>query len=50
MDGLRALGLVSIAPADLGVVVETLIPHGAADIDDGEGIKAVFLHLQDRLR
>jgi hypothetical protein len=30
----------------MGAAVKTLFPHGTADIDQGEVIKAVFLHLK----
>jgi hypothetical protein len=46
LDGLKALGLVSVAAADVDAAVKTLYPQGTAGVDEGEVIKAVFLHLQ----
>jgi hypothetical protein len=46
LDGLKALGLVSVTAADVRAVVKTLFPQGTAAIEEGEVIKAVFLHLQ----
>jgi hypothetical protein len=40
------LGLASVTVADVGAAVKTLFPQGTAAIDEGEFIKAGFLHLQ----
>jgi len=46
LDGLKALGLVSVTAADVGAAVKILFPQGTAGIDQGKVIKAVFLRLQ----
>ena|ERR1700677_4679537 len=46
LDGLHSLGLASVTAADVGAVVKELYPHGTASIDQGEVIRAVFLHLK----
>lgn len=46
LDGLRALGLVSVTAADVGAAVKTLYPQGVGGTDEGEVIRVVFLHLQ----
>jgi hypothetical protein len=50
LDGLRSLGLVSVTAADVGEAVKTLYPQGTAGVDEGEIIRAVFLHLQSQSR
>lgn len=45
---LKALGLVSVTAADVRVAVKTFFPQGTADMDEGDVIKAVFLHLKGR--
>lgn len=50
LDGLRALGLVSVTAADVGAAVKELFPQGIAGIDEGEVIRAMFLRLQPRSR
>ncbi len=50
LDGLRALGLVSVTAADVEAAVKTLFPQGTAGVDEGEVIRAVFLRLQSRSR
>lgn len=48
LDGLRALGLVSVTLADVGEAVKTLYPQGTRGIDEGEFLRIVFLHLNSR--
>lgn len=48
LDGLKALGLVSVPAADVGEAVKELFPQGIAGIDQGEVIRAVFLRLQSQ--
>jgi hypothetical protein len=48
LDGLKALGLVSVPTADVGEAIKSLFPQGTAHIDEGEVIKSVFLHLNQR--
>jgi hypothetical protein len=50
LDGLKALGLVSVTAADVGAAVQTLFPHGTAGMNEGEVIRAVFLQLQGQSR
>ena len=50
MDGLNALGLTTATGAQVERVTKELFPDGTAGIDQGEVLRAVFLHLkrQDR--
>ena len=48
LDGLRSLGLASVTAADVGAVVEELYPQGTAGFDEGEVLRAVFLHLKKK--
>jgi hypothetical protein len=50
LDGLKALGLVSVTAADVVAAVKQLYPQGTAGIDEGVVIKAVFLRLQSQSR
>jgi hypothetical protein len=50
LDGLRSLGLASVAAADVGEAVKALFPQGTVGVDEGEVIKSVFLHLQSQSR
>jgi hypothetical protein len=46
VDGLNALGLVTATAAQVQRVTEELYPQGTAGIDQGEVLRAVFLHLK----
>jgi hypothetical protein len=48
LDGLHSLGLASVAAVDVGAVVKELYPQGTANIDQGEVIRAVFLHMNNQ--
>ena len=48
LDGLRSLGLASVTAADVGAVVKELYPQGMEGIDQGEVIRAVFLHTNNQ--
>lgn len=50
LDGLQALGLVSVTAAEVGAAVKTLYPQGITGMHEGEVIKAVFLQLQAQSR
>ncbi len=50
LDGLRALGLVSVTAAEVTAAVKELFPQGIAGIDEGEVIRGMFLHLQSESR
>jgi hypothetical protein len=47
---LKALGLVSVTAADEKGALKTLYPQGTEVVDEGEVIRAVFLHLQSQAR
>ena len=46
VDGLNALGLTTATAAQVQQVTEELYPQGTAGIDQGEVLRAVFLHLK----
>jgi hypothetical protein len=46
VEGLNALGLTTATAAQVQRVTEELYPQGTAGIDQGEVLRAVFLHLK----
>jgi hypothetical protein len=46
VEGLNALGLTTATGAQVQRVAEELYPQGTAGIDQGEVLRAVFLHLK----
>jgi hypothetical protein len=48
LDGLQSLGLASVTAADVGAAVKESFPQGIAGIDEGEVLRAVFLHMKNR--
>lgn len=48
VEGLKALGLSDPKPAQVEAAVQELFPEGAANVNDSEVIRAVFLYLQRR--
>ncbi len=46
VDGLNALGLTTATGAQVKQVTDELYPKGTADLDQGEILRAVFLHLK----
>ena len=46
IDALRSLGLVSVTAQQADVVIKELFPSGIANIDHGEVVRAVFIHIQ----
>jgi hypothetical protein len=46
VDGLNALGLTTATAAQVQRVTEELFPKGTAGLDQGEVLRAVFLHLK----
>jgi hypothetical protein len=46
VDGLNALGLTTATAAQVQRVTEELYPKGTAGLDQGEVLRAVFLHLK----
>src|SRR5262245_10094898 len=46
IEGLNALGLTTATAAQVQRVTEELYPQGTAGIDQGEVLRAVFLHLK----
>jgi hypothetical protein len=46
VDGLNALGLTTATAAQVQRVTEELYPQGTSGIDQGEVLRAVFLHLK----
>ena len=48
LDGLRSLGLASVTATDVTAAVKELYPQGILGIDEGEVLRAVFLHLKSK--
>ena len=48
LDGVRSLGLASATERQVGQAVRELFPTGTADVEPGEIIRAVFVHLMRR--
>ena len=46
LDGLRSLGLTTVTAAQVTSVSEELYPSGTVGVDQGEVLRAVFLHLK----
>ena len=46
LDGLNALGLTTAAAGQVQQVTQELFPSGTEGIDQGEVLRAVFLHLK----
>lgn len=46
VDGLRALGLVTITAAQVGAAIKELYPAGVNGVGQGEVLRAVFLHVR----
>ncbi len=46
VEAVRSLGLASTTATQIDVALKALYPDGANDIDQGEVIRAVFVHLQ----
>ena len=46
IDGLAALGLPSITDSQVASAIKQLFPAGIDGLDDGEVLRAVFLHLK----
>lgn len=46
MDGLKDLGLTSVTAAQVESVTTELYPSGIAGMDQGEVLRAVFLHIR----
>jgi hypothetical protein len=48
VEGLNGLGLTTATGAEVQHVTEELFPNGTAGLDQGEVLRAVFLHLRRR--
>jgi hypothetical protein len=46
LSGVRALGLTSATAVQVGLAVKELFPQGTSAVDQGEVIRAVFIHLK----
>ena len=45
IDGLKALGLVTVTSAQVAEAVGQLFPRGISTTEDGEVIRAIFVYL-----
>lgn len=45
-EGLKYLGLLTVTSADVELAIKTLYPSGIGQIDQGEVLRALFLHLR----
>lgn len=48
VDGLNALGLTTATAAQVESITKELFPRGTAGIDQGEVLRAVFLHIRSK--
>ena len=48
IDALKALGLSSVTPAQVASAISELFPSGAAGVEQGEIVRAIFLHMKRR--
>jgi len=48
LDGVRSLGLASATDRQVGQAIRELFPTGTAEVEPGEVIRAVFVHLMRR--
>jgi hypothetical protein len=48
VDGLKALGLVTVTTAQIAEAVGQIFPQGTATVDPREVIRAVFVHLHGK--
>jgi hypothetical protein len=48
LDGLTSLGLTTVIGAQVEAVTKELYPNGTEGLDQGEVLRAVFLHLKRR--
>jgi hypothetical protein len=46
LDGLRSLGMTTATMPQVTTAVKELFPKGAMEMDRGEALRAVFLHLK----
>ena len=46
LEGVRALGLASVTQADIAKALKEVFPSGVGNEDDGQILRAVFLHLK----
>jgi hypothetical protein len=46
VDGLNSLGLTTATAAQVKRVIEELFPQGTSGMDQGEVLRAVFLHVR----
>lgn len=46
LDGLRSLGMVNVTTVQIGAAVKRLFPSGVNGTDQGDVLRAVFLHLK----
>ena len=46
LDGLRSLGLTTVTMPQLTVAMKDLFPKGVMEMEHGEVLRAVFLHLR----
>jgi hypothetical protein len=50
LEGVRALGIASVTAADIAKALKEIFPSGVENEDDGEILRAVFLHLKRKNR
>ena len=46
LDGVRSLGIASVMAADIAKCLKEIFPSGIENMDHGEILRAVFLHLK----
>jgi len=46
IDSLKVLGMTGVSDAQIDSVMSELFPNGKEDVDQGELVRAIFLHIQ----
>jgi hypothetical protein len=46
IEGLRCLGMLTVAATEVGAAVKTIYPSGTDGVAQGEVLRAIFLHLR----
>src|ERR1700722_17531741 len=50
LEGVRSLGIASVTAAEIAKALKDVFPNGVENQDDGEILRAVFLHLKRKNR
>ena len=48
IDALKALGLPSVTPAQVGEALKELFPKGTKNVEEAQAIRSLFIHIRGR--